>query len=88
MTDVFCHSDCPRLPSKTIAPIQRKYWLHIGWSRPSAASSCSRLFLSAPMSLVDSMRSMTSPGIIRTVTNTIRLAKIRVGIRASRRLMM
>ena len=37
----------------------------------------------ALMSFCDSIMSMTSPGIIRTVANTIRLAKMRVRMSAS-----
>jgi hypothetical protein len=54
-------------------------------SSPSAAISWSRLSLSAEMSFWLSIWSMTSPGMRRTVTNTIRLAKNSVGTRASNR---
>ena len=68
-----------------MAPIQRPYCSHIGLSRPSAEINWSRLSLPAEMSFWLSIRSMTSPGIRRTVTNTMRLAKKSVGISASSR---
>ncbi len=66
-------------------PTHLPYWIHIGVSKPSAFSSCSRPILAAAMSFWLSIRSMMSPGISRTVTNTITLAKNSVGISASRR---
>ena len=84
-TGVFCHSERPKSPCSRMPPIQRPYCSHIGLSRPSAEISCSRLTLSAEMSFWLSIRSMTLPGMRRTVTNTMRLAKNSVGISASRR---
>ena len=84
-TGVFCHSERPKSPCSRMPPAQRRYCSHIGLSRPSAEMSWSRLILSAEMSFWLSIRSMTLPGIRRTVTNTIRLAKNSVGISASRR---
>ena len=68
-----------------MAEIQWKYCCHMGLSMPRAATICSRLFLSAATSFWLSIRSITSPGISRTVTKTMMLARISVGSSASRR---
>jgi hypothetical protein len=87
VTGVPCHSDVPRSPCSTMAEIQWKYCCHIGLSMPRAAMMSSRLFLSAATSFWLSIMSITSPGIRRTVTNTMMLARISVGSSASRRRM-
>ena len=84
-TGVLCHSDLPRSPcSRMRRPSGRiaATSARRGRARRSAArgSACRR-----ETSFWLSIRSMTSPGISRTVTNTMMLAKSSVGISASRR---
>ena len=84
-TGAFCHSERPKSPPHRIPPIQVRYCCHIGLSRPSVAISWSRDSLVALTSFWLSIKSMMSPGLRRTVVNTMTLAKNSVGINASNR---
>ena len=83
-TGVFCHSEWPRSACSAL-PTQLTYCSSTGLSRPSAATIWSRLFLSAATSFWLIIKSMTSPGIMRIVMNTITVATSNVGTNASSR---